>query len=125
MKSIHTPEQKATLSKTIQLLEIFRSLDPTTEITLGEVTSLIHIAIAEQRDGSSVTITELADKAGVSLASSSRYVKALSTEDRQGRKGLGLVSAVRDPLSDRRKIVTLTPDGTKVLAKVIKIMENK
>ena len=125
MKSIHTAEQKATLSKTIQLLEIFRSLDPTTEITLGEVASLIHIAIAEQRDGSSVTITELADKAGVSLASSSRYVKALSTQDRQGREGLGLVSSVRDPSDDRRKIVTMTSDGNKVLAKVIKIMENK
>ena len=125
MKLIHTPEQKATLSKTIQLLEIFRSLDPTTEITLGEVASLIQIAIAEQRDGSSVTITELADKAGVSLASSSRYVKALSTQDRQGREGLGLVSSVRDPSDDRRKIVTMTSDGNKVLAKVIKIMENK
>ena len=125
MKTIHTPEQKATLSKTIQLLEIFRSLDPTTEITLGEVASLIQIAIAEQRDGSSVTITELADKAGVSLASSSRYVKALSTQDRQGREGLGLVSSVRDPSDDRRKIVTMTPDGNKVLANVIKIMENK
>ena len=125
MKTNLSPEQKVTLSKTLQLMEIFRSLDPTSEITLGEVATLIHVALAEQRDGSSVSITELADKAAVSLASSSRYVKALSTQDRQGREGLGLISSVRDPADDRRKIVTMTPEGNKVLAKVIKIMTDK
>lgn len=125
MKSIHTPEQKATLSKTVQLLDIFRSLDPKTETTLSEIVSLLNIAITEQRDGSSLTITELGVKSGVSLASASRYVKSLSTQDRQGHEGLGLIEAHRDPADDRRKILTLTLEGNKVLAKVIKIMENK
>lgn len=125
MKTVHTQEQKATLNKMVQLLDIFRTLDPLTDTTIGEAVALLNIAISEQKNGDAITITELSEKSGFSLASSSRYVKSLSTQDRQGREGLGLVDSSRDPLNDRRKLLTITPEGAKVLSKVIKIMESK
>lgn len=122
MKAI-TPENRATLNKVISLLGIFRGLDVNTETTISEAMSLLLIALGEDRMGGGLTVTDLGKLGEFSLASSSRYVKALSTQDRQGRTGLGLVTAMRDPVDDRKKVLRISPQGSDVITKVIHTME--
>lgn len=124
MKTL-TTEERHTLNKARALLDIFRTIDINTETTISEAMSLILIALGEDRSGGGLTITDLGKVGEFSLASSSRYVKSLSVQDRQGRTGLGLVTAFRDPTDDRRKVLRISPEGAAVISKIIHTMEKK
>lgn len=122
MNSSTHKTSKATISRTLELLELFRSLDPRTEMTLGEAISFLLIAKNEQADGSGITVTELAQQGNIAMASASRYMRALSTKDRQGHAGLELVTDQRDPLDDRRKVLRISSKGHRTLQDISKII---
>ena len=73
---------------------------------ISQALSLLLIAKYE-----GLSLKELANHAGVGMASASRYVSAFSPPKKAGAKGLGLVSAEEDPEERRKKIITLTPKG--------------
>ncbi len=104
------------------MLGIFRDMDKNTETTISEAISLLLIAQNETKNGG-LTVTELGKKGDFSLASASRYIRSLSVVDRQGRDGLGLVTAERDPMDDRKKILRVSPEGFTVITKVLKALE--
>ena len=105
------------ISKALQLLNIFRDMDP--DMTMGEAVSLLFIAQGERKDGGGLTVTELSVKGDFALSSASRYMKSLGKKDRHGRPGEEVVSDARDPNDERRKILRLTTKGRRVLAQVM------
>lgn len=122
MNNSTSKTSKATIDKTLKLLELFRSLDPRTEMTLGEAISFLLIAKGEQADGSGITVTELAQQGNIAMASASRYMRGLSKKDRQGNAGLELVTDQRDPLDDRRKVLRISSKGHRTLDDISKII---
>ena len=85
-------------------LSKLREID--SDMPMAQAHCLLLIA---QNEG--LSLKELADRAGVGMASASRYVSNFSKPVAQGRKGLGLVIATEDPMERRKKIIELTPKG--------------
>lgn len=96
----------------VQALETLRDIDADMPVTMG--LSLLLIARNE-----GLSLKELANKAGVGMASASRYVAAFGKPGKPGGKGLGLVTAVEDPEERRKKIITLTPKGKTFINKLV------
>lgn len=62
-----------------------------------------------------ITMKRMAEKLGLSQSSTSRNVSALSKTHRYGKPGYDLITAKEDPTERRRKIVTLTAKGERVM----------
>lgn len=88
----------------IAALEELRDLDA--DMPIAQALSLLLISKNE-----GLSLKELAQQAGVGMASASRYVAAFGRPAKPGAKGYGLVTAVEDPEERRKKIITLTPKG--------------
>lgn len=84
------------------------------DMPIAQALSLLLIAKHE-----GLSLSELAKKAGVGMASASRYVAAFGKPPKAGAKGHGLVTAVEDPNERRKKIINLTPKGRTFVAKLI------
>lgn len=85
------------------------------EMPLQQLHCLLVISQAE--DG--LSLTELAQKVGIGLATASRYVAALGKQNRHREEGLFLVEAFEDPMERRKKIIRLTPKGRLAIKKLI------
>lgn len=86
------------------------------KVLMGEAYSLLLIASGETKDGGGLTITELAAKSGVALSTASRTVDALAGDGKRGGSvGYELITATRDPMDDRRKILRLTAKGHRTI----------
>lgn len=109
-------DSRIAVNKALQVLEIFRTLN--TEMPIGEAVSFLLIAIGETKDGGGLTITELKEKGDFALATSSRYTQSLSLKDRHGRPGHEIITSVRDPLDDRRKILRISPKGSRIIQQI-------
>jgi DNA-binding MarR family transcriptional regulator len=109
-------ETRVVVNRAIQLLEVFRTLNP--DMPMGEAVSLLLIAQGETKEGGGLTVTELKDRGGFALASASRYMKSLSDKNRHGAEGHQLVTADRDPLDDRRKVLRLSSKGSRVIGQI-------
>lgn len=109
--------EKVSISKAIQLLDVFRDLD--SEMPIGQAFSLLLIAQGETEEGGGLTVTDLSRQGQFALSSSSRYVQCLGgRKDRHGRPGQELVSDPRDPADDRRKVLRLTPKGNRIISRI-------
>lgn len=106
-----TMQKELSLEKSVRFIEEFRKLDA--EMPLQAIAAFLTIA---QDEG--VTMREIGEKVGISQASCSRNVAALSEHHRPNKRGHDLVIAKKDPLEKRRKIIFLTPKG-RLLAKAI------
>lgn len=107
---------KVALSRALQILNVFRDMDP--DMPMGQAVSLLLIASGETREGGGLTVTDLSEKGDFALSSASRYMKALGKKDRHGRAGEEVVSDARDPMDERRKVLRLTPKGRRVVDKI-------
>lgn len=97
----------------LKVLETFKNLDA--EMPLQQARCLL--LIAKAKDGCS--LTELANKAGIGLATASRYVAALGKINRKKEQGLQLIEAFEDPMERRKKIIRLTPKGKAALKRLL------
>lgn len=102
-----------TPSKALRFLEGIRQLDP--EMPLGQV--MCYLVIAQEKDG--LSLTELARKVGIGMATASRYVASLNNMTRYRTEGLKLVESFEDPLERRKKIIRLTTKGQITLRKIL------
>lgn len=66
-------------------------------------------------------VTELADKLDMTMASASRNVQYLSAWRKVGDEGYGLVEVAYDLYDRRRKLLRLTDEGKKLVAKLTQI----
>jgi len=90
-------------------LGVFATLDPA---QLPAHRIRLFLAIARLAP---VTYDDLEEALVTSNASVSRGVQALSDSRDDGRDGLGLVEAYRDPAEGRRHLVRLTSKGKRVI----------
>lgn len=104
-----------TLYKGYRFLEEFRKLDP--EMPTQQAAAFLMVAMTP-----GITMKDMARKLGISQASCSRNVSALSEMHRLNKPGLDLVYAIEDPAERRRKIVNLTPRGERVAESLREIL---
>lgn len=75
------------------------------------------LVISQSEEG--LSLTELAQKVGITLATASRYVAALGKQNRHREEGLCLVEAFEDPMERRKKIIRLTTKGKIAVQKLV------
>ena len=85
------------------------------EMPLQQLHCLLVISQAEE----GLSLTDLAQKVGIGLATASRYVAALGKQNRHREEGLFLVEAFEDPMERRKKIIRLTPKGRIAIQKLV------
>ena len=101
----HTGDEIATV---VRVLEAFRRFDP--DMPIQYALSFLTIA---QHEG--LSMGELAQRLGIAQSSASRNIAALSRWHSFGKAGHDLVEALEDPRERRRKIVSLTPRGHRLV----------
>jgi len=104
-----------------KILNIFRTLD--SDMTIGEVISLIEIARNMSPDGGGLTVTALSKVCDFPISSTSRYTIKLSGNPKGAFAAAPLISNNRTPGNDRTKELRLTPRGTLVLNQLLDLME--
>lgn len=102
---------KQAMHTLIKVIEEFRKLDA--EMPMQTAAVFLNVVL-----NPGVTMKDLADRCGISQASTSRNIAALSKWHRLGKAGHDLVEAVEDPAERRRKIVNLTAKGKRVAASI-------
>lgn len=100
------------LDQILRNLEVLRGLDA--DMPMAQAHCLVLIAKHE-----GLSLKDLADKAQIGMASASRYVSFFGKPSASGKKGLGLVVAVEDPLERRKKTITLTGRGRAVVNQLL------
>lgn len=99
--------------KALRLLAEVQKIDP--EMPLQQLMCLL--VVAQEPDG--MSLTDIANKVGISLPTASRHVGSLGKINRKKEEGLNLLEAFEDPLERRKKIVRLTPKGKTAVRKII------
>lgn len=108
----HTGDEGAPgdeIATVIRVLEAFRRFDP--DMPIQYALSFLTIA---QNEG--LSMGDLAQRLGIAQSSASRNIAALSRWHSFGKEGHDLVEALEDPRERRRKIVSLTPRGHRLIA---------
>lgn len=94
-----------TLDEALRLISAIRMIDP--EMPLQQAHCFLIVAQAE--DG--LSLSEIAKKAEIGLATASRYIAALGKLNRHKEQGLQVIESFEDPMERRKKIIRLTPKG--------------
>lgn len=97
----------------IKLLTGISAIDP--EMPLGQAKCLFVIATAEE----GMSLTDVAKKAGVGLATASRNIAALGKINRKREEGLRLIESFEDPMERRKKIIRLTSRGKAAVKRIL------
>ena len=103
------PRHEDEIATVIRVLEAFRRYDP--DMPIQYALSFLTIA---QHEG--LSMGDLAQHLGIAQSSASRNIAALSRWHSFGKAGHDLVEAQEDPRERRRKIVSLTPRGRRLVA---------
>lgn len=102
--------EKNNIDTLMKALDKLRALD--SDMPLAQAVCLLLISKHE-----GLSLKELAEKAGIGMASASRYV-AFFGKPHAGlghKPGMGLVVATEDPMERRKKTITLTGKGRAVI----------
>lgn len=101
------------LQEYLKFIQGISRIEP--EMPLQQLHCLLLIAQADE----GLSLTDLSKKAGIGLATASRYVAALGKQNRHREEGLLLVESFEDPMERRKKIIRLTTKGKAALNKLI------
>lgn len=104
--------EAVTLQEINRLLEMVSAVDH--EMPLQQARCLFIIAASEE----GMSLSDIAKKAGIGLATASRYVGALGSINRKREEGLQLIESFEDPMERRKKIIRLTPKGRAVVRRI-------
>lgn len=102
-----------TLRDVQKLLEMIAAIQP--EMPLQQARCLF--IVAESEEG--MSLSEIAKKAGIGLATASRYIGALGKVNRRREEGLQLIESFEDPMERRKKIIRLTTKGRAAVRRII------
>lgn len=94
--------------------EVLRSETGVPDLSASWVQILLFVA---EQGGQPLSAIERA--VGMRTTSAQRAVQALSSEDRNGRDGLGLIEGVVDPRHGSRKLYFLSPEGQRLITKIL------
>lgn len=108
-----TKGQRIELSRIASLISAIRKVDA--EMPLGQV--MFFIAVA-QNEGKS--LKEIAERCELLIPSASRYLASLMfISGYRPNAGVSLVTAYDNPIDRRQKIISLTPEGRKLVEGLI------
>ena len=85
------------------------------EMPLQQLMTLL--VVADATDG--LSLTEVANKVGVGLATASRYVGSLGKINRKKEEGLQFLESFEDPMERRKKIIRLTAKGKSAINMIL------
>jgi DNA-binding MarR family transcriptional regulator len=101
----------AQVNKSLKVIDVFRELDPM--MPIGQVAFFLTAAKNEE-----MTLSEIAERSGLAIATASRYLANLTGLDRYKQEGLNLLDAYDNPMNRRQKLVVLTDAGRKLFSKL-------
>ena len=102
-----------TLQEVNRLLESVAAIHH--EMPLQQARCLFIIATSEE----GMSLSDIAKKAGIGLATASRYIGALGKTNRKREEGLQLIESFEDPMERRRKVIRLTTKGRATVRRII------
>lgn len=97
----------------LRILTGIAAIDP--EMPLQQARCLFIVAQSEE----GMSLSEIAKKAGIGLATASRYIGALGKINRHREEGLLLIESFEDPMERRKKTIRLTPKGRITIRKIL------
>lgn len=103
-----TPEERSAIRSVALILNEFRKVHP----EIGTQQCMTLLAIAEEPG---LTVTELSRKTGITLAAMSRHIETLGPHRPSKQVGWGLVADDAHPTDRRRKVITLTAQGWRII----------
>lgn len=106
------------LEESLRFLAEIRKLD--SEMPLQQLHCLL--ILGKEEEG--ISLTQLASKAEINLATASRYIAALGKLNRHREEGLKLVEAFEDPMERRKKIIRLTGLGKAFIRRALGVKRN-
>ena len=101
-----------TLQEINKLLEMVSAID--NEMPLQQARCLFIVATSDE----GMSLSDIARKAGIGLATASRYIGALGKINRKREEGLQLLESFEDPMERRKKIIRLTSKGRAVVRRI-------
>ena len=105
------------MKKMHRILTIFRTISPA--IPVQVVQTLVLVAINEGK-----TLGELVKLSGAQNSTMSRHTLDLSSRNRRGKPGHGLIERSKDNADLRATRFTLSPKGHALLNKVAQVMND-
>lgn len=100
------------------VLEEIRRIRAITQTDPDMTLQQLHCLLVISTEPEGTSLTNIANRVGITLATASRYVSALGKMDRHHREGLKLVESFEDPMERRKKIIRLTPKGKAFINRV-------
>ena len=100
------------LQEVHRLLESIAAINP--EMPLQQARCLFIIADSDE----GLSLSDIAKKAGIGLATASRYIGALGKINRKKEEGLQLIESFEDPMERRKKIIRLTTKGRAAVRRI-------
>jgi DNA-binding MarR family transcriptional regulator len=94
-------------------VEPFREIRPT--MPLQYVIAFLLVAMDE-----GLSVSDYAQRAGVSLSVMSRHLLDIGERNRHMEEGFGLITSRQSPLELRRNEIYLTPKGKALLHKIVR-----
>lgn len=110
--------QTLAINKLISFIEEFRKLDPEMPLQMAQT----FLFVSTKPDDNLASVKDVADHLGVSQASASRNVMALTDVSRHRRDGHDLLRTFENPVNRTQKLIEVTPKGKRVLSTIFKIM---
>ena len=102
-----------TPDEAIQFITRIAAIDP--DMSLAQAKCLL--IVSKENDG--MSLSDIARKAGIGLATASRYIGALGNINRHREEGLKLIESFEDPMERRKKIIRLTSKGKIAVSKIL------
>lgn len=103
------------VDRLLRLVNKFRDLDSDITFSVAHVLLLV----AEAGD-EGISLTDVADKAGLGLSSVSRHAAYLGKINRHHEEGYNLIQTHEDPMERRRRLATLTGKGKAFMNQLMK-----
>lgn len=97
----------------IQFITRISAVDP--DMSLAQAKCLLIVS----KDNNGMSLSDIAKKAGIGLATASRYIGALGNINRHREEGLKLIESFEDPMERRKKIIRLTSKGKIAVKKIL------
>lgn len=106
---------RANIAAALEVLQLFRSIDP--NMPIGAARSFLLIATEQ-----GISVSDLKARGGSALSSASRYHRYLGGRDRHQKPGKGLITAAPSAVDVRKKSLKLTPKGRLLMGQIAAIL---
>lgn len=112
-------ERKA-FRRMIQAVKLFRELRD--DMPSQAISTFLVVAASPS---GSIQMSDLSDRLDMTQSSTSRNVALLSAIDRRKNPGFGLLKWELDPVDFRKKVVSLTPKGQRLAARLAELWKEE